>query len=104
MGIMKKLFSTLIVVILIAALAVAAVVVWQVREPVDVETESSNTKVIKAVEREEQVVLVSLGLGEYRRSPLPARCGIGRSQAVSVPNTSSTPTARSSALKDPRCT
>ena len=62
MGIMKKLFSTLIVVILIAALAVAAVVVWQVREPVDVETESSNTKVIKAVEREEQVVLVSLGI------------------------------------------
>ena len=55
---MKKLLSTLIAVILIAAV----VFIWQVREPVEVETESSNTKVIKAVEREEQVVLVSLGL------------------------------------------
>ena len=55
---MKKLLSTLIAVILIAAV----VFIWQVREPVEVETESSNTKVIKAVEREEQVVLVSLGI------------------------------------------
>ena len=59
---MKKLLSTLIAVILIAAVAAAAVFIWQVREPVEVETESSNTKVIKAVEREEQVVLVSLGI------------------------------------------
>ena len=62
MVIMKKLLSTLIAVILIAAVAAAAVFIWQVREPVEVETESSNTKVIKAVEREEQVVLVSLGI------------------------------------------
>ena len=62
MIIMKKLLSTLIAVILIAAVAATAVVVWQVKDPVDVETESSNTKVIKAVEREEQVVLVSLGM------------------------------------------
>ena len=62
MIVMKKLLSTLIAVILIAAVAAAAVFVWQVREPVEVETESSNTKVIKAVEREEQVVLVSLGI------------------------------------------
>lgn len=53
MIIMKKLLSTLIAVILIAAVAATAVVVWQVKDPVDVETESSNTKVIKAVEREE---------------------------------------------------
>ncbi|MBK4138468.1 hypothetical protein GWO52_08675 [Corynebacterium macginleyi] len=65
MVIMKKRLSTLfalITVILIAAVAATAVVVWQVKNPVDVETESSKTKVIKAVEREEQVVLVSLGM------------------------------------------
>ena len=62
MVIMKKLLSTLVAVILIATVAAAAVFIWQVREPVEVETESSNTKVIKAVEREEQVVLVSLGI------------------------------------------
>ena len=37
MVIMKKLLSTLIAVILIAAVAAAAVFIWQVREPVEVE-------------------------------------------------------------------
>ena len=104
MGIMKKLFSTLIVVILIAALAVAAVVVWQVREPVDVETESSNTKVIKAVEREEQVVLVSLGIEGLSEESATSTLWNWQVPGSERTQYSSTPTARSSALKDPGCT
>ena len=61
----RKLSTTLIALVVLLSLACAGLGVYAVRQPQEVYTapvESTNSQVINAVEREEQVVLLSLGI------------------------------------------
>ena len=61
----RKLSTTLIAVVVLLSLVSAGLGVYVVRQPHDVYTapvESTNSQVVSAVERQEQVVLLSLGI------------------------------------------
>mgnify|MGYP001758048764 FL=1 len=61
----RKVSTTLIAVVVLLSLACAALGVYAVRQSGDIYSapvESKNTQVINAVQREEQVVLLSLGI------------------------------------------
>lgn len=84
----RKLSTTLIALVVLLSLACAGLGVYAVRQPHEVYTapvESTNSQVINAVEREEQVVLLSLGI-----QGLTEKSSAGQVFGVKVPWTDRT--------------
>ena len=84
----RKVSTTLIAVVVLLSLACAALGVYAVRQSGDIYSapvESKNTQVINAVQREEQVVLLSLGI-----QGLAEKSSAGEVMGVRVPWTDRT--------------
>ncbi|APT87481.1 hypothetical protein [Corynebacterium flavescens] len=64
---MKTVLTAVLTAIIVGAVAIAAIVFLKPQFGMTTQSESTNTQVIKSVEREEQVVLVSLGIQGLNR-------------------------------------
>ena len=84
----RKLSTTLIAIVVLLSLACAGLGVYAVRQPNEIYSapvQSTNTQVVNAVEREEQVVLLSLGI-----QGLAEKSSVGEVFGVRVPWTDRT--------------
>lgn len=84
----RKLSTTLIALVVLLSLACAGLGVYALRQPHEIYSapvQSTNTQVVKAVEREEQVVLLSLGI-----QGLVEKSSAGQVFGVKVPWTNRT--------------
>ncbi|MBU5654237.1 MULTISPECIES: hypothetical protein [Corynebacterium] len=84
----RKLSTTLIAIVVLLSLACAGLGVYAVRQPNEIYSapvQSTNTQVVNAVERQEQVVLLSLGI-----QGLAEKSSVGEVFGVRVPWTDRT--------------
>lgn len=75
---MKKFKTALIAILLVAVVALGGVAILQNKGIIGTQGDALNTRVIKSVEREEQVVLLSLGIeGLAEKSSNKEVLGVG---------------------------